>query len=159
MNCRLRHLRSVEAIQKVISISRLIMGNSSSSSQKMMKIQFDLKFAAKNFERESKKCYAREKKAKAQVRFRACHRADHRHNCPLIHRPARRVCIISVPHLSAYTMAAFPHATSIRTHTGEESDRREQPGARQSLRAERSLGGRAYRPIHYAFKFLPFQRD
>ena len=44
------------------------MGNTS-STDKMMKVQFDLKFAAKNFERESKKCYAREKKAKAQVPF------------------------------------------------------------------------------------------
>ena len=47
------------------------MGNSS-STDKMMKVQFDLKFAAKNFERESKKCYAREKKAKAQVSFFLC---------------------------------------------------------------------------------------
>ena len=42
------------------------MGNTS-SADKMMQVQFDLKFASKKFERESKKCYAREKKAKAQV--------------------------------------------------------------------------------------------
>lgn len=52
----------------VRKLPKFKMGNSS-STDKMMKVQFDLKFAAKNFERESKKCYAREKKAKAQVRF------------------------------------------------------------------------------------------
>lgn len=44
------------------------MGNGGSKQEKMSQMMFDLRFTSKQFEKQSKKCQAKEKKAKAQVK-------------------------------------------------------------------------------------------